>query len=110
MPPPTHTHTHIHTYTHAPFVVTPPTDASETLTRLRQELERAEANAARRIELATAEQSDAMNELMGAEAELEAAVNCPLSGGRDPTEWLPDELLTVIMLMLPFKVSENDRS
>jgi hypothetical protein len=34
--------------------------------------------------------------------ELDAAVNAPVSGGRDPTESLPDELILMIMLMLPF--------
>ena len=34
--------------------------------------------------------------------ELDAAVNAPVSGGRDPTESLPDELIVMIMLMLPF--------
>jgi hypothetical protein len=27
-----------------------------------------------------------------------------VSGGRDPFEWLPDELIVMIMLMLPFEV------
>ena len=34
--------------------------------------------------------------------ELKAAVNAPVSGGCDPTESLPDELIVLIMLMLPF--------
>jgi WD40 repeat protein len=37
------------------------------------------------------------------ESELEAAVAAPASGGRDPTSWLPDELLIVIMLLVPFE-------
>jgi WD40 repeat protein len=41
-------------------------------------------------------------ELKAANVELDAAVNAPVSGGRDPTEWLPDELIVMIMLMLPF--------
>jgi hypothetical protein len=38
------------------------------------------------------------------ERELSALVNAPLSGERDPFEWLPDELIVMIMLMLPFEV------
>jgi WD40 repeat protein len=34
--------------------------------------------------------------------ELDAAVNAPVSGGCDPTESLPDELILMIMMMLPF--------
>jgi hypothetical protein len=37
------------------------------------------------------------------ECELEAAVAAPASVGRDPTSWLPDELLIVILLLLPFE-------
>jgi hypothetical protein len=37
------------------------------------------------------------------ESELEAAVAAPASGGRDPTLWLPDELLIVILLLVPFE-------
>jgi hypothetical protein len=37
------------------------------------------------------------------ESELEAAVAAPASGGRDPTSWLPDELLIVILLLVPFE-------
>jgi hypothetical protein len=37
------------------------------------------------------------------ESELEAAVAAPVSGGRDPTTWLPDELLIAILLLLPFE-------
>jgi hypothetical protein len=33
--------------------------------------------------------------------ELKAAVNTPVSGGRDPFDWLPDELLVMVLLMLP---------
>jgi len=38
------------------------------------------------------------------ERELSALVNAPVSGGRDPFEWLPDELIVMIVLMLPFEV------
>jgi hypothetical protein len=37
------------------------------------------------------------------ESELEVAVAAPVSGGRDPTSWLPDELLIVILLLVPFE-------
>jgi hypothetical protein len=40
-------------------------------------------------------------EMAKVESELEAAVAAPTSGGRDPTSWLPDELLIVILLLLP---------
>jgi WD40 repeat protein len=39
-----------------------------------------------------------------AESELDVLVNAPVSGGRDPTEWLPDELMLMIMERMPFKV------
>jgi hypothetical protein len=42
-------------------------------------------------------------EMAKVESELEAAVAAPASGGRDPTSWLPDELLIVILLLLPFE-------
>jgi hypothetical protein len=38
----------------------------------------------------------------GAESELDEAVNAPVSGGRDPTEWLPDELMLTVLERLPF--------
>ena len=40
-------------------------------------------------------------EIKAAESELDAAVSAPVSDGRDPTESLPDELIVMIMLMLP---------
>jgi WD40 repeat protein len=43
-------------------------------------------------------------EMASAESELNALVNAPVSGGRDPFEWLPDELIVMIVLMLPFEV------
>jgi hypothetical protein len=43
-------------------------------------------------------------EMASAENELGALVNAPVSGGRNPFEWLPDELIMMIMLMLPFEV------
>jgi hypothetical protein len=40
-------------------------------------------------------------EVAEVEGELEAAVAAPANDGRDPTSWLPDELLIVILLLLP---------
>jgi hypothetical protein len=42
-------------------------------------------------------------EMAKVESELEAVVAAPASGGRDPTSWLPDELLIVILLLLPLE-------
>jgi hypothetical protein len=39
-----------------------------------------------------------------AESELYVLVNAPVSGGRDPTEWLPDELVVMILVRLPCDV------
>jgi len=36
------------------------------------------------------------------ESELDAAVNAPVSGGRDPTEWLPDKLMLMVLERLSF--------
>jgi hypothetical protein len=43
-------------------------------------------------------------EMASAKRELNALVKAPVSGGRDPFEWLPDELIVMIMLMLSFEV------
>jgi hypothetical protein len=42
-------------------------------------------------------------EMAAVESKLEAAVAAPASGGRDPTSWLPEELLIVVLLLLPFE-------
>ena len=42
--------------------------------------------------------------MMALGSELDELVNKPLSGGRDPFEWLPDELLAMIMLMMSGEV------
>jgi hypothetical protein len=55
-----------------------------------------------RIKMAS-EREGVEAEVTGAESELEAAVAAPVGGGRDPTSWLPDELLMVILLLLPFE-------
>jgi outer membrane murein-binding lipoprotein Lpp len=49
------------------------------------------------------EREGVQTEMAKVESELEAAVAAPASGGRDPTSWLPDELLIVIMLLLPLE-------
>jgi hypothetical protein len=53
---------------------------------------------------ATGERELARAEIASAERELDALISAPVSGGRDPFEWLPDELIVMIMLMLPFEV------
>ena len=42
-------------------------------------------------------------EIASVKDELDALVNAPVSGGRDPTSWLPDELIEMIFLMLRFE-------
>jgi hypothetical protein len=42
-------------------------------------------------------------EMALAERELDALVNAPVSGGRDPFEWLPDELVVMIIERMPFE-------
>jgi WD40 repeat protein len=55
-----------------------------------------------RIKMAS-EREGVEGEMAEVESELEAAVAAPAGGGRDPTSWLPDELLMVIVLLLPFE-------
>jgi hypothetical protein len=54
------------------------------------------------VERVKAKREGVRAEINAAEIELDAAVSAPVSGGRDPTESLPDELIVMIMLMLPF--------
>jgi hypothetical protein len=54
------------------------------------------------VERVKAKRDAVRMEIRAAKSELDAAVNAPVSGGRDPTESLPDELIVMIMLMLPF--------
>jgi outer membrane protein assembly factor BamB len=54
------------------------------------------------VERVTAKRDAVRAEITAAKIEFEAAVNAPVSGGSDPTESLPDELIVMIMLMLPF--------
>jgi len=41
--------------------------------------------------------------LASAERELDALINAPVSGGRDPFEWLPDELIVMILERMSFE-------
>jgi hypothetical protein len=54
------------------------------------------------VECVTATREAVRADIKAAQSELDAAVNAPVSGGRDPTESLPDELMVMIMMMLPF--------
>ena len=68
------------------------------------EVDRARAVRDVAIERATAERDVVRAEMVSAKSELGALVNAPVSGGRDPFEWLPDELIVMIVLMLPFEM------
>jgi hypothetical protein len=67
-------------------------------------VERVEAERYGAIERAFAERDAVRAAIVSAEAGINALVNAPVSGGRDPTEWLPDELIVMIMIALPFDV------
>jgi hypothetical protein len=64
------------------------------------EVERARAVRDAAIERATAERDTMRAEMASAESKLDTLVSAPVSGGRDPFEWLPDELIVMIVLML----------
>ena len=53
------------------------------------------------IERVTAEREAVRAEVASVKDELDALVNEPVSGGRDPTLWLPDELMEIIFLKVP---------
>jgi hypothetical protein len=72
------------------------------------EAHQSELESAARTKRVTAKREAVRAEIKTAECELEVAVNAPVSGGRDPTEWLPDELIVMIMLMLPFATLWGD--
>ena len=55
------------------------------------------------IERAMAEREAVRAEMASAKDELDALINAPVSGGRDPTLSLPDELMEMIFLMVPFE-------
>jgi hypothetical protein len=56
------------------------------------------------MERARAERNAVRAEIVLVERELNVLVNAPVSGGRDPTDWLPDELVLLIILFLPGNV------
>jgi hypothetical protein len=64
--------------------------------------ERAQKAHVTAVERMTAKREGVRAEIKAAESELDAAVNAPVSGGRDPTEWLPDELMLMVLERLPF--------
>jgi hypothetical protein len=61
-----------------------------------------EAGAGLRTRAKAAERGKNRLAIFGLKREVTNAVNAPVSGGRDPTAWLPDELMLVILMMLPF--------
>ena len=52
------------------------------------------------IDRLVAERDAVRAEVASVESELDALVNAPVSRGRDPFEWLPDELLVMVLVML----------
>ena len=56
------------------------------------------------IERAIAERVAVRAEMAAVKDELDVLISAPVSGGRDPTMWLPDELMEMIFLMMPFEV------
>ena len=56
------------------------------------------------IECADTQRENVRVHMAGAENELNELVNAPVSGGRDPTEWLSDELMVMIIVMLPLNM------
>jgi hypothetical protein len=49
------------------------------------------------------------DEVAFAQSVLDALLNAPVSGGRDPFEWLPDELVENILVMLPLATLHVER-
>jgi hypothetical protein len=54
------------------------------------------------VEMVMAKREAVQAEIEAAESDLEEAVNAPVSGDRDPTEWLPDEVMLMVLERLPF--------
>ena len=52
------------------------------------------------VERVRAKRDAVRAEVASAESKLDALVNASVSGGRDPFEWLPDELLAMVLVML----------
>ena len=55
------------------------------------------------IERARAERQAVHAEMASVKDELDSLVSAPVSGGHDLTLWLPDELMEMIFLMVPFE-------
>jgi len=53
------------------------------------------------VERTNAELAKVRREMATMRSTLDAIANEPVIGGEDPTEWLPDELIEDILLMLP---------
>jgi WD40 repeat protein len=54
------------------------------------------------VERVKAKREAVRAEIETVERELDVVVHAPVSGGRDPTEWLPDELMLMVLERLPF--------
>jgi hypothetical protein len=52
------------------------------------------------VERAESEYCEMRDRMGAAERAIAAVVNAPVSGGRDPFTWLPDELLVMVLVML----------
>jgi hypothetical protein len=72
------------------------------LSELHVEWERAQTVHLAAMERVNARRKAMRAEIKAVETKLDAAVNAPVSGGRDPTLWLPDELLLMVFEMLSF--------
>jgi hypothetical protein len=59
------------------------------------------SNSVTTIDRLVAERDAVHAEVASTERELDALVNAPVSGGRDTFECLPDELLVMVLVMLP---------
>jgi hypothetical protein len=59
-----------------------------------RELEAAHKEA---VEVVAAKREMVQAQIKVTESELTLAVDAPVSGGRDPTEWLPDELMLMVL-------------
>ena len=64
--------------------------------------ERAQAAHLAAVEPVAAKREAVLAEIKVVKSELVAAINAPVSGGRDPTEWLPDELMLMVLERVPF--------
>eukprot|EP00035_Acanthoeca_spectabilis_P008098 m.148512 g.148512 ORF g.148512 m.148512 type:complete len:67 (+) comp14212_c0_seq1:132-332(+) len=53
-----------------------------------------------RVDRIERERSEVAAAIEQPDAELEAMMAAPLAGGEDPTPWLPDELMVLILLQV----------